>query len=181
MVSAGTIPRLPICTNRLLLRPTSAGDAQRAFEIQNDWDVTRMLSNASFPPSRQDVQDWFASHESEWAVGTAYRFAIEHQRRMIGIVDVDEIAGDEGSLGYWLEKSSWGNGFAFEAADALIRFAFLQKVGLSRLTSGHASDNPASGRVLAKLGFTPTESTETFLPSRGEMILQQHYLLGRRN
>lgn len=135
-----------------------------------------MLSNASFPPSWQEVEDWFSSHEGEWAAGTAYRFAIEHQGRTIGIVDVDEIAGNEGSLGYWMERSSWGKGFAFEAAQALIRFAF-HNAGLSRLTSGHADDNPASGQVLTKLGFTWIGSVEAFSRARDQTILQRRYVL----
>jgi ribosomal-protein-alanine N-acetyltransferase len=174
-MNARKVPRSTIRTARLILRPTSAHDARRAFEIQRDCDVTRML-NTSFPPIRQEVEDWFSSHESEWAAGTAYRFAIEHWQHMIGIVDVDSIVGSEGSLGYWLERSSWGNGFAFEAAQALIRLVF-QEVGLSRLTSGHAFDNPASGRVLTKLGFTQIEGAEIFLRSRGQTILQQRYVL----
>jgi len=175
MVNARMIPRSTISTARLLLRPTSAGDAQRAFEIQSDWNVTRML-NTLFPPSRQGVEDWFSRHESEWAAGTAYRFAIEHQEKTIGIVDVDSIAGNEGSLGYWLERSNWGKGFALEAAQALIRFVF-DEVGLLRLTSGHAADNPASAQVLTKLGFTQIESMETFLLSRSETILKHCYAL----
>lgn len=175
MVNARTIPRSMIGTARALLRPTSSSDARRAFEIQSDWDVTRML-NASFPPSRQAVEDWFSGHESEWAAGSAYRFAIEYQEQTIGIVDVDSIAGNEGSLGYWLERPSWGKGLAFEAAQALIHFAFYE-VGLSRLTSAHASDNPASGRVLTKLGFTQIGNTEILLRSRNETILQHCYAL----
>lgn len=171
-----TIPRSTLDTPRLRLRPTSPADAQRAFEIQTDWDVTRMLSHASFPPSLPAVRSWFSIHETEWAEGTAYRFAIENDGHMIGIVDVDEISGSEGSLGYWLEKSSWGRGFAFEAAERLIRFVS-EDIGLSWLTSGRADDNPASGHVLTKLGFINTGSKETFSNARGGNLLQQRYAL----
>lgn len=171
------IPRSTIKTARLVLRPTSAEDAKRAFEIQSDWDVTHML-NTSFPPSRRELDDWFCSHQSEWAAGTAYRFAVTHQEQTIGIVDVDSITGNEGSLGYWLERSSWGKGFAFEAAEALIHFVF-HEVGLSKLTSAHASDNPASGRVLTRLGFARIGSAEILLRSRAETVLQHRYKLLR--
>ncbi|WP_267553339.1 GNAT family N-acetyltransferase [Rhizobium rhizogenes] len=174
---ARKIPRSTIRTERLLLRPTSSGDAGRAFEIQSDWDVTRML-NTSFPPSRREIEGWFSSHEGEWEARTAYRFAIEHHEQMVGIVDVDEILNGEGSLGYWLERSSWGKGLAFEAAQALIRFVFYE-VGLSQLTSGHASDNPVSGLVLTKLGFTRVENKDVFLRSRSETVLKHCYALLR--
>ncbi|MFS8050036.1 GNAT family N-acetyltransferase [Rhizobium sp. BR 314] len=175
---AKSISRSHIRTARLTLRPTSVADAQRALEIQSDWDVARMLANATYPADREDMETWFASHELEWAEGTAYRFAIEREGRMIGIVDVDGIAAGEGSLGYWLEKVAWGKGYAFEAAQALIEFAF-SEVGLSSLVSGRAVDNPASGHVLTKLGFTQLDSRGLFSRSRGETILQARYTLAR--
>ncbi|MBN8950689.1 MULTISPECIES: GNAT family N-acetyltransferase [unclassified Rhizobium] len=178
MMTATPIPRSSIATARLRLRPTSAADAERAFEIQNDWTVTRMLSNAAYPPHQKDVEDWFSDHAHEWADGTAYRFAIEQGERMIGVVDVDGIAGGAGSLGYWLERPAWGKGYAFEAAQALVSFAF-HEIGLSSLESGHASDNPASGRVLTKLGFTPIGNRELVSKARRETIVQCCYLLRR--
>ncbi len=177
-MTAPSIPRSCMETARLRLRPTSAADAGRAWEIQSDWNVTRMLSNAAYPANEKDMEEWFAGHEREWTDGTAYRFAIERAGRMIGIVDVDGIVCGEGSLGYWLEKTAWGKAYAFEAAQALIGFAF-RDVGLSRLESGHASDNPASGRVLARLGFVPTGSRELFSRSRRETIVQCCYTLER--
>lgn len=173
-----SVPRVSIGTARLRLRPTSAADAGRAFEIQSDWNVTRMLSNATYPPDKRAVEDWFSSHEREWADGTAYRFAIEQAGRMIGIVDVDGIDGRLGSLGYWLERSAWGKAYAFEAAQAVIGFVF-QDAGLSRLESGHAADNAASGRVLTKLGFLQVDSRELFSHSRREAIVQRCYVLDK--
>lgn len=163
-------------TDRLVLRPTCGSDADRAFEIQSDRDVTRMLRMASFPPDREEIRRWFADHRREWLAGEAYRFAVERQERLIGIVDVDEIAEGEGELGYWFEQAHWRKGYAFEAAQAVVRFAF-RVVGLSRLRSGHATDNPASGRVLLKLGFCPLDTDQRNSRSRGESIMQRRYLL----
>ena len=179
MMTARSIPRSALDTPRLRLRPTSAVDAKRAFEIQNDWAVTRMLSNASYPPKENNIKDWFSSHEHEWAEGSAYRFAIEQGERTIGIVDVDGIVGSTGSLGYWLERESWGKGYAFEAAQALIGFVF-NEAGLSRLESGHASDNPVSGRVLSRLGFRQVGNRELFSRARRETIIQCCYVLERQ-
>src|SRR5262245_19169222 len=117
------IPLRSIRTDRLLLKPTCGSDADRAFEIQAHWQVTRMLSMASFPPDRQEIKQWFADHEREWLVGEAYRFAVNRENRMIGVVDVDGIAKCEGSLGYRLERTAWGHGYAYEAAHAVRRFA----------------------------------------------------------
>ncbi|WP_105382173.1 GNAT family N-acetyltransferase [Neorhizobium alkalisoli] len=171
-----SLARTAITTNRLVLRPTSGADVGRALEIQSDWEVTRMLRMASFPPDRQAICDWFGDHQREWCAGEAYRFAVEVEGRMAGLVDIDEIAGSEGDLGYWFEKAAWGHGYAFEAAQAVVGFA-LENVGLSTLKSGHAADNPASGRILTKLGFTPAGTIELFSRSRGENIQQCRYAL----
>jgi len=60
----------------------------------------------------------------------------------------------------------------------VVAFAF-RDVGLTRLPSGHAADNPASGNVLLKLGFRPLAATRRPSRSRGEDILHQSYLLTR--
>lgn len=163
------LERLPIRTDRLVLRPSTVEDAARAFEIQSDWQVTRMLRMASYPPERAAMEDWFAYHEREWLAGTARRFVIERDGRMIGLADIDEIESGEGDLGYWLEQAAWGRGYAYEAATALRDFAF-REIGLSRLKSGHAEDNAASGRILVKLGFIRVDTIEVYSKPRGETI-----------
>ncbi|RXT27744.1 MULTISPECIES: GNAT family N-acetyltransferase [unclassified Bosea (in: a-proteobacteria)] len=167
-----------ISTKRLQLRPSVAADAQRAFEIQSDWAVTRMLRMASFPPDRTETEAWFADHPRQWRDGEAYRFAAMLDGRMIGLVDIDEIAGSEGELGYWFERVAWGHGFASESARAVVRFAFAE-AGLSALRSGHAADNVASGRILARLGFRLLDQVERSSRSRGETVLQCRYRLMR--
>ena len=132
-----------------------------------------MLSMASCPPARHDIERWFADHEREWRAGEAYRFAVGLDGRMIGMVDID---GIEGTLGYWLDRAARGRGYAFEAAHAVTRFAF-KDGGLTRLKAGHADDNPASGRILAKLAFTLIDSVEVLSRSRGETIRRQRYKL----
>ena len=65
-------------------------------------------------------------------------------------------------------------GFASEAAEAMRHFA-IETVGLRRLLSGHAIDNPASGHILIKLGFRPTGETEVWSQSRQETVLHKTY------
>lgn len=173
------IARRVLRTKRLVLRPTIDTDADKAFEIQSDWEVTRMLRMASFPPDREEIRQWFLDQPREWLAGDAYRFAVEQGGQMIGIVDIDEIADRVGSLGYWFERASWGHGFAFEAARAVTCFT-RDEIGFAGLRSGHASDNVASGRVLAKLGFNVLDTVQKFSRSRGEMITQHRYALNFR-
>jgi RimJ/RimL family protein N-acetyltransferase len=169
------IPPRTLETDRLLLRPSCAADADRAFEIQGDWEVTRMLSRATFPPERAEIARWFADHPREWDAGEACRFAILREGTMIGLVDIDGIKSGDGTLGYWLERAAWGHGYAFEAAHAVIRFA-AHDVGLPRLKAGHAHDNPGSGRILTKLGFSRIDDVELFSQPRNANIRQHRYV-----
>ncbi|MFZ0854475.1 MAG: GNAT family N-acetyltransferase, partial [Hyphomicrobiaceae bacterium] len=75
-----------------------------------------------------------------------------------------------------LDRAAWGRGYAFEAAHAVTRFA-LEDVGLTLLKAGHADDNPASGRILTKLGFTPLDTVQIFSRPRGENIARRRYTL----
>jgi len=56
-------------------------------------------------------------------------------------------------MGYWISRPYWGQGFATEACLALIEIA--RTLALSSLEGSHFVDNPASARVLEKLGFEP--------------------------
>lgn len=99
---------------------------------------------------------------------------------MTGLVDIDEIDDGIGSLGYWFDRTSWGRGHASEAAQAVMRFA-REDVGFAGLKSGHAADNAASARVLAKLGFSLVDTVQLFSRSRGETIDQRRYALSFRS
>ncbi len=95
---------------------------------------------------------------------------------MVGLVDIDSVDENKGTLGFWIDGSVWGCGYASEAAGAVVHFAF-GTLGLLRLEAGHAFDNEASGRVLRKLGFYNRDSVQRFSHSRRANILQYRYVL----
>lgn len=162
-------------TPRLVLRAFTPQDAQRVFEIRSDFDVTRMLVFPEYPPVLERVAAWLREHAVEWRAGTAYRFAVVADGRVIGCADVDEIADGSGELGYWLDRDYWGRGLASEAARAVHDFA-TGTLGLRRLVAGHAADNPASGRILVRLGFRWVEDSIRWYNSRGADVARRHYV-----
>jgi [ribosomal protein S5]-alanine N-acetyltransferase len=169
---------LVLDTSRLHLRHARDDDAARFVEILSNWNVIKMLRLAPHPYTRADAETWIASHADERQAGTAHRFVIERDGRIIGTCDVDEIAGSTGDLGYWLDEAAWGRGYATEAARAVLDFSFGQ-LALTRVTSGHAADNPNSGHILTKLGFIRTGQTRTWSNPRGGEIDQLKYELRR--
>ena len=56
-------------------------------------------------------------------------------------------------LGYWIGVPFWNRGYATEAAEAVIKFGF-EELGLNRIEAEHFTRNPASWRVMEKLGMT---------------------------
>ena len=165
-------------TTRLTLRRFLVGDAERVSEITANWNVARMLRLAPYPQAVDETGAWLASHESEWVAGEAYRFAIVEDGVVIGCADIDGIARGLNVIGYWLDERCWGRGLATEAATAVRDFAF-GVLGLDRLTSGHAFDNPGSGHVLEKLGFRWTDDTTVWSLPRQAPIVQRRYALSR--
>ena len=80
-------------------------------------------------------------------------------------------------LGYWIVPSCWGLGFATEAGRAVIALA-RNSLRIERITGRHFIDNPGSGRVLEKLGFTREDGTEfLFSTARGGTAPAQRYTL----
>jgi RimJ/RimL family protein N-acetyltransferase len=140
-------------TERLLLRPAWPEDAEAIFAGIADEGVVRNLASAPWPYRREDAES-FVLREHDPAFP---RFLITTQSRLLGCVGIDS-AGEsaEGAveLGYWIARPYWGRGFATEAVKGTIEIARL--LGHTRLTAGHFTDNPASGRVLRKAGFRPT-------------------------
>jgi RimJ/RimL family protein N-acetyltransferase len=56
-------------------------------------------------------------------------------------------------LGYWLGVPYWGKGYATEAAKAVVEYGF-KELKLHRIFASHFPNNPASGRVLQKIGMS---------------------------
>ncbi|MFJ6699842.1 GNAT family N-acetyltransferase [Streptomyces sp. NPDC091272] len=84
---------------------------------------------------------------SQWS------WSILHESDLIGLISLRRRTPTMGTLSYILREDSWGHGHASHAARQVVATAFTT-AGLTRLEAMHHPDNPASGRVLAKVGFT---------------------------
>lgn len=133
-------------TQRLLLRDLTLRDARRIAMLASDWDIARMTGRIPHPYSEELAYQWIDDlAEGEFVQG------IVHQGVLVGLCGYMP-EGHSVEIGYWIGKPWWGRGFATEAAAALIDHCF-NEGGFERVTCGHFVDNPASGRVIAKLGF----------------------------
>ncbi|MGQ0559185.1 MAG: GNAT family N-acetyltransferase [Sphingosinicella sp.] len=143
-------------TRRLLLRPGWREDAPALFRAIADERIVRNLGRAPWPYAMADAEQFLARELDRADEG---RFLIflrsEGAPELIGGIGFGRLDLDEVELGYWIARPHWGRGFATEAGRAVIDIV-RNGLRLKRLIAGHFTDNPASGRVLAKLGFQPS-------------------------
>jgi RimJ/RimL family protein N-acetyltransferase len=142
-------------TERLLLRPGWAEDAPALFEAIADEAIVRNLASAPWPYYSTDAEAFLATerapHEPTFLI---FRRTLGSPQ-LIGAAGVGCRPDGAAELGYWIARPHWGLGYATEAASAVLAIA-RDGLRLRSLNAGHFVDNPASGRVLEKIGFQST-------------------------
>jgi ribosomal-protein-alanine N-acetyltransferase len=142
-------------TARLRLRPFSAADTDAIFALQSNPRVLRYWDS---PPwkERARADRFIAACQQMEQEGTGVRLAIERagDGAFIGWCCLMQWNPDyrSATIGYCLDEAAWGQGFATEAAGALLQWAF-DTLDLNRVQAETDTRNAASSRVLEKLGF----------------------------
>ncbi len=140
-------------TERLLLRPGWAEDAPALVQAIADEMIVRNLSSAPWPFSLRDAEAHLAAPRDPLLPSLLVFERTDGEPVLVGSCGLGRRASGAVEFGYWIARPHWGRGFATEAGQALISIA--RALGLQRLEASHFLDNPASGRVLEKLGFQP--------------------------
>lgn len=160
-------------SERLLLRPIWPEDWQGVLGGIADEGIVRNLARAPWPYREADARQFVAL-----PMDPMYpRFLVTRARdaAVVGCIGIDPHEGNV-ELGYWIARQHWGQGYATEAGRAAIEIA--RTLGHSRLVASHFLDNPASGRVLRKLGFEPTgRVVERHSCARGELVQSVEHVL----
>jgi len=136
-------------TERLMLRRPTLADVKAIAALANDRRIAEMTRRLPHPYSLDDAVE-FVRATAE--IGSETVFLIEHDRGPVGMVGVDWREPDAPELGYWLGVEHWGQGFATEAARAVIDFTF-EEFAVDHLISGARVANPSSRNILEKCGF----------------------------
>ena len=157
-VAANAVMALPtptLRTARLLLRPFTEADTDAIFALQSN---PRVLRYWDTPPWHERAQaERFIARCAQMAqAGSGARLAIERAADGLFIGWCTLMNWDptyrSAMMGYCLAEAAWGQGFATEAAGAVLQWAF-NTLDLNRVQSEADTRNIASGRVLEKLGF----------------------------
>ena len=144
-----------IGTKRLRLRPFQTTDAEAVHRLAGSQDVAAGTF-LPHPMDRQAAQDWVTERLKDQAAGTGVTFAITllENGELIGSIGMElMLVHEQGRLTYWLGRDYWNQGYGTEAVTALVEYGF-NSLSLHRIYAPHFHTNPASGRVLQKVGMT---------------------------
>lgn len=167
-------------TERLLLRPGWAEDAPALFEAIADEAIVRNLASAPWPYTLADAEAFLATERRPDEASFLVFRRTGGAPRLVGCAGFGRRPDGETELGYWISREHWGLGYATEAAEAVVGIA-RDALRLPKLHAGHFLDNPASGRVLVKLGFRPTDMIAPhYSAGRGEAAACRSYELDLR-
>ncbi len=158
-------------TKRLVLRPFTLADAPRVQQLAGAHEVA--LNTLSIPHPYPDgaAEEWIRSHEQKKGeIG----FAID-DGELVGAIGLKVKRDDDiAEIGYWIGVPYWGRGYASEAAAEVIRFGF-EELKLNKIFAAHFSRNPASGRVLQKLGMKFEGTLRQQHKKWGEYVDEEFY------
>ena len=136
-------------TERLVLRAPRLEDAKAVVALASDRRVAENTARIPHPYRMSDALEWITSVTAEEGKQT---FLITLAGAPIGACGIDLREASTPELGYWIGAPHWGQGYATEAARAVIDHAFTD-LGHEALQAGARVSNPASRRVLEKCGF----------------------------
>ncbi len=145
-------------TKRLTLRPGWPEDAPALAQAIAHEAVVTKISRAPWPYTVEDARAFLERPRPLDDAALLITIPDGPEPRIIGCIGIHP-EGERHELGYWLTPAAWGRGYATEAGRHMLSLA-RHALGITRLQAGHYVDNPASGRVLAKLGFRPTGRVE---------------------
>ncbi|GLP95872.1 GNAT family N-acetyltransferase [Paraferrimonas sedimenticola] len=150
-------PPVLIDTPRLQMRHFCIADVDDVFEFSTHDEVTRYTGDAGVVKTRQDAMNLITElWEEEYRRYGYARYALVHKgdNKVIGFCGVKYLE-DEGrpDIGYRMLPEYWGQGLAYEAAQAAMDYA-RDELGLTNIMAEAVVENIASNKILTKIGLT---------------------------
>ncbi|MCI8379047.1 MAG: GNAT family N-acetyltransferase [Lachnospiraceae bacterium] len=162
-------------TARLILRRLELTDAEMMFRNwTGDDKVTRFLrwdAHTTIDDTKNMIQQWVDNYQYDstyywgmylkkgtdfacWQPPHSEQFPIEKNSEMIGSIGVTITSEYDfkGELGYKIGSHWWNQGYASEAAEAVINYMF-HNTDIERISAFCSVENPASGKVMEKIGM----------------------------
>lgn len=156
-------------SERLFLRPGWPEDSNDLFHAVCDEGIARNLAQVPWPYGLDDALAYVSLPQEPRYPNFLITLPGAGTGQAIGTISLMQGRGGRTEIGYWVARAHWGRGFATEAVRAALTLA--RTLRHTKIYAAHFHDNPASGRVLRKAGFSPTGAVEEcFSRARGEAV-----------
>lgn len=162
-------PQPILRTERLLLQPFRLSDARVVQQLAGDAEVASTTASIPHPYPDGAAEAWISAQPRRYQSSQEVVFAVVRKEdgRLVGSIGLRLIAEEaKGELGYWIGRQYWNRGYATEAARAILAYGFLQ-LQLVSIYAHYMVRNPASGRVLEKIGMQQKGKLWNYLEKNG--------------
>ncbi len=169
----------PITTERLVLRPYTAGDEADMLEFESRPDVARYLFNE--PRTPEDNAKELAVRQGQTALrkeGDTLLLAVELEGKVIGYVLLIWLSEQnrQGEFGYVMHPEFHGRGYATEAAREMLRLGF-EQLDLHRIIGRCDPRNASSAKLMSRLGMRQEAHFVESEIFKGEWGGELHYAM----
>ena len=146
-------PKVQLETPRLILRPLRMEDAGRIEALAGASEVAATTLRIPHPYPSGAAEAFIQSFDEPDGRDLGFGMALREDDGVIGIIGLHlSLEHEHAELGYWVGVPFWGKGYCTEAAAEVIRHGFAE-LRLHRIYAHYFANNPASGRVMEKLGM----------------------------
>jgi ribosomal-protein-alanine N-acetyltransferase len=145
----------PLQTARLTLRSYTPADIPALLPLIGAREIAATTLRIPHPYTESYAQEYVAIARQDMLSGKGLRIGVflrESEFLCGGVGMRIEADHRHAELGYWIGVPYWGNGYAAEAATAIVQFGF-ETLKLHRIFASHTTNNPASAKVLKKIGM----------------------------
>lgn len=143
-------------TERLLIRSYKKSDIDDFIDVTSQPEIQPTTYGIPVPYTKKYAKKWFRFIKNNIRTRQAYEFAvfIRNSDTYIGNVGLINVSSlhNHAEISYYIDKNLWGMGYATEAAAKMLQFGF-ETLGMFKITGLCMSSNPASRRVMEKLGM----------------------------
>lgn len=145
-----------LTTERLILRPYRLEDAAELQRLIGERDIVSTMTNVPHPYEDGMAEEWIGGRKESFEQGKTIDLAITQREDGffiggISLMDIDR-QSERAEIGYWIGKPYWQKGYGTEAAKSIVKYGF-ETLRLNRINGRHFVRNPASGRILKKIGM----------------------------
>ncbi|MEH6587799.1 MAG: GNAT family N-acetyltransferase [Halioglobus sp.] len=165
-------PSSPLLSERLFIRELRHSDLEDLLVVHSVDAVNRYLPYTTWKNSA-DAEAWWEKLQERMLDGNAMQFVIcdRAQDKAIGGCILFGYAKEHqrAELGYAIGQSYWGKGYAREAMQRFLRYAF-EDIGLRRIDAKVDSRNEASSGLLLRLGFTSEGCLRQWIKEEDSLI-----------